>query len=161
MFKCGLRVSEVINLKISWIDWGENIIRVQKNLKPLLWSPKQSSERELPIVEDFALELKQFLGNRKSGYVFRSRKKSNNHRYNKESIIKKINELTKPIFGKTTGSHIFRKTYASHLLNEHIPVGEIKKYLGHSDIKTTFIYLESIPNRHTHERVRNIPIMKK
>lgn len=159
MLKCGLRVSEVVNFTIEWINFKDNIIRIRSNIKPIKWEPKYCSERELPIPESLSIELKQFIGNRKKGYVFKSRKKSNYNRYNTDSIIHKINRLSREIIGHNTGTHIFRRTYASYLVSNKIDIVVISRYMGHSDVKHTFDYLKSIPDRSGYDEVRGIDIM--
>ena len=161
MLKCGLRVSELINCQISWINYEDQLLYIQENEKPSKWAPKRDSVREVPIPEGLLTELKQFLGNRKKGYLFKSRKKGSNHyRYSKDSIIRKINKIAKEIFGKNTGTHIFRRTYASNLLNDGIPLTNIKKKLGHSNVKTTLLYLKNLPDRTHDDKIRNMEIMK-
>lgn len=160
LLKMGMRVSELVNFKVQWIDFKDNVVRIQSNNRPLSWEPKYCSEREIPVPENLIIELKQFLGNRKTGYVFKSRKSSNYGRYNESSIIHKINKITKKIFGKKLATHIFRRTYASFLLNEGHDLIQIKKRLGHSDIKTTFLYLQDIPDRRKYDKTRNMEIMK-
>ena len=92
----------------------------------------------------------------KKKYLFKSRKSSNHYRYNKDSIIKKINKISREIVGKKTGTHIFRRTYASYLLNNGTDLVTIQKLLGHADIKTTFLYLKNIPDRRNYDKVRNV-----
>ena len=62
--------------------------------------------------------------------------------------------------GVDTGTHIFRATYASHLLANKISLEGIRKLLGHSDIKTTLLYIRSIPNFREWDKVRNIEFMQ-
>ena len=159
MLKTGMRVSELVNFKVQWINYKDRMIHIQINRKPVYWEPKYCSIREVPVSENLITELKQFIGNRKTGYVFKSRKKSNSYRYNEASIIHKINRITKETFRKNLGTHIFRRTYASFLLNEGHDLIQIKKRLGHSDIKTTFLYLQDIPDRSNYDKTRNMEIM--
>lgn len=156
----GMRVSELVNFKIEWITSRDRMIHIQENQKPNSWEPKYCSIRELPVPENLLIELKQFIGNRKTGYVFRSRKKAESSRYKETSVIHKINRITKETFGKNLGTHVFRRTYASFLLNEGHDLVQIKQRLGHSDIKTTYLYLQDIPDRREYDKTRNMEIMK-
>ena len=100
MLMCGLRVSELINCQISWINFKDKLLYIQENKKPIDWKPKYCSIREVPLPEKLLIELKQFIGNRKKNYLFKSRKSSNYNRFNKDSIIKKINKISREILGK-------------------------------------------------------------
>ena len=160
MLKTGMRVSELVNFKVQWINSKDRMIHIQINRKPVYWEPKYCSIREIPVSENLITELKQFIGNRKTGYVFKSRKKSNSYRYNETSVIHKINRITKKLFDKNLGTHIFRRTYASFLLNEGHNLTQIKNRLGHGDIKTTSLYLQDIPDRRDYDKTRNMELMK-
>ena len=160
MVKMGMRVSELTNFKIEWINFQDKMIRIQKNNTPFKWEPKYCSERELPIPENLVLDLKKFINNRKTGYVFKSRKKSKSYKYNEESIIRKINTISKKVFGKNLGTHIFRRTYASYLNSTGHDIVKISKRLGHGDLKTTFLYLQDIPDRSDYDKTRDMEIMK-
>ena len=65
MLMCGLRVSELINCQISWINFKDKLLYIQENKKPIDWKPKYCSIREVPLPDKLLIELKQFIGNRK------------------------------------------------------------------------------------------------
>ena len=48
--------------------------------------------------------------------------------------------------GREVGTHTFRHSYARHLLMNGIPVNYLSRWLGHSSIQTTLIYLELVPD---------------
>ena len=52
--------------------------------------------------------------------------------------------LCKP--GRTVGTHTLRHSYARHLLMNGIPINYLSRWLGHSSIQTTLIYLELVPD---------------
>ena len=48
--------------------------------------------------------------------------------------------------GKRIGTHTLRHSYARHLLMNGIPINYLSRWLGHSSIQTTLIYLELVPD---------------
>ena len=48
--------------------------------------------------------------------------------------------------GRHVGTHTLRHSYARHLLMNGIPLNYLSRWLGHSDIKTTLIYLQLVPD---------------
>lgn len=154
MLKTGMRVSEVCNLKIEWINFDDNIIRIQKNEEPIEFNPKYGSEREIPISSMISINLNQLVGKRRKGYVFRSQRKSYPQRYEPISIINKINLLCNKEFGSSLGSHILRRTYASNLMYSGVNIKTIQKLLGHRHLTTTLVYLKEIPKRDDYEQIR-------
>ena len=81
------------------------------------------------------------------------------HRYSYRSIIKKINNLTNKVLGKQTGSHILRATYTTYQLKDGMNILDVKKFLGHSSIRTTEKYIGKLPNLHSFEKARRSEIM--
>jgi integrase len=141
----GLRVNELINLSINQINFHTNMVLIQSrkaiNGVGGFKTKTLSSNRELPLPKELSKLLKAYIGNRKSGYVFESRKDSK--LFLKNTVIGFINAYCKacPSIGRNMGSHALRRTYASFLLQNKIPINEISKLLGHSSIRTTMLYL--------------------
>lgn len=175
MVQTGMRVGELVNLKINWINGVDRSIRIQVNEKPIKWKPKRYSVRAVPITETLLNNLKKYIGNRTKGYLFQSQKtkttiirdgkkitKNTFRRYNYRSIIKIMNKLLIQILGykpKDESTHIFRHTYASRLLKDKIDLESIRKLLGHSDIKTTLNYIRGLPDFSSWDAVRKVDVM--
>ena len=175
MVQTGMRVGELVNLKINWINGVDRSIRIQVNEKPIKWKPKRYSVRAVPITETLLNNLKKYFGNRTKGYLFQSQKtkttiirdgkkitKNTFRRYNYRSIIKIMNKLLIQILGykpKDESTHIFRHTYASRLLKDKIDLESIRKLLGHSDIKTTLNYIRGLPDFSSWDAVRKVDVM--
>jgi integrase len=164
MVQTGMRVSELVNFKIEWINFEDKEIYIQKNAEPIEWSPKRDSIRKVPVNDELLNDLKRFIKNRKKGYVFQSQKSVTNgsrthHRYSYRTIIRKVNNLAKKLFGKTIGTHIFRATYATYQRKLNFDYGDIKKLLGHSSVRTTELYVEDLPDLNLFERARKADIM--
>jgi len=167
MVQSGMRVGELTNFKIEWINFESKSIYIQENETPVKWSPKRDSARRIPLSDQILKNLERQIGKRKLGYVFQSQKskgKDGNtyRRYEYRSIGKKINNLFFEVFGKKKKrpTHIFRATYASHLLKEKVDLESIRKLLGHSDIRTTLLYIRNLPDFASWDLVKNVELMK-
>ena len=60
--------------------------------------------------------------------------------------MKRVEELDAISPGKQVSTHTLRHSYARHLLLNGIPINYLSRWLGHSSIQTTLIYLELIPD---------------
>ncbi|MEY8761540.1 site-specific tyrosine recombinase XerD [Chryseobacterium tongliaoense] len=138
LYGCGLRVSELIDLKISNINFKENYIKVHG---------KGNKTRFVPLA-DYTAEL---LGN----YIREVRSKSKiNKKYEDTLFLNSrgtsmsrvivfliIKELTdKAGVSKKISPHTFRHSFATHLLQNGADLRYIQEMLGHSSITTTEIY---------------------
>lgn len=137
MYATGLRVSELVELKLSDIDFNDDIIRIMG---------KGSKERIIPIgdfAKDYLLEyINKHRGNMlkkmNTDYVF-----LNNHgkKMTRQGFFKIIKKLAKDAGINTDISpHTLRHSFASHLLKYGADLRTIQELLGHSDISTTQVY---------------------
>ena len=63
-----------------------------------------------------------------------------------QAAVRKAEELGAIPFGRRVGTHTLRHSYARHLLVHGIPINYLSRWLGHSSIQTTLIYLELVPD---------------
>ena len=63
-----------------------------------------------------------------------------------QATVKRAEELGAIATGKRVGTHTLRHSYARHLLMNGIPINYLSRWLGHSTIQTTLIYLEAVPD---------------
>jgi integrase/recombinase XerD len=137
MYACGLRVSEVTDLKNSNVMDSDEVIRV---------FGKGSKERVVPIAGSALEWIRIYRQNSRSNimknysedYLFlnwRGRKLS---RMAIWDIINKYTKMAK--IQKKIHPHIFRHSFATHLLEGGADLRSIQEMLGHSDISTTQIY---------------------
>ena len=137
MYACGLRVSELINLKSSNVFTDEEIIRV---------IGKGSKERIVPIgtealkwIETYINHSRIKLANKKSeDYLFLNWRGGKLSRMTIWNIIDKYSKIAK--IEKQIHPHILRHSFATHLLEGGADLRSIQEMLGHSDISTTQIY---------------------
>ena len=137
MYASGLRVSELVNLKLQDIDLNQDIIRT---------FGKGSKERVIPIgdyakeyLEKYIYEYRgSMLKKESSEYLF-----LNNHgkKMTRQGFFKIIKKITQEKgINKDLSPHTLRHSFASHLLKHGADLRTIQELLGHSDISTTQIY---------------------
>ena len=138
MYGCGLRVSEVISLKISYIYIKDEFIRV---------IGKGDKERLIPISKSIIKTLQLYIeGERKSqninhkhtDTIFINRRGYGLSRQMIFLIIKDLAE--KAGIKKNIGPHTIRHSFATHLLEGGADLRAVQQMLGHSSISTTEIY---------------------
>ena len=134
MYATGLRVSELVNLKINDLDLDMDLIRTLG---------KGSKERVIPIgdyavyfVKKYLVEYRnQFLKDN-TDYLF-----LNNQKLTRQGFYKLVKELAVKKNIKTEFSpHTLRHSFATHLLDRGADIVSIKEMLGHSSLSTTQIY---------------------
>jgi len=137
MYACGLRVSELIYLKCSNVIAAEKIVRVLG---------KGSKERVVPIgksalkwVDTYLLHSRISLAKPYSeDYLFLNWRGKKLSRMAIWDIINKYSKLAE--IEKQIHPHIFRHSFATHLLEGGADLRAIQEMLGHADISTTQIY---------------------
>lgn len=154
LYSCGLRVSELCNLKISDLYLDEGFIKVEG---------KGSKQRLVPISPKAIQELKNYFPDRNTGlikpgyedFVFISRFGKNISRIMVFHIIKELAEKTG--IKKTISPHTFRHSFATHLLEGGANLRAIQCMLGHESIGTTEIYTHIDRNRLREEIIEHHP----
>ena len=173
MYGCGLRMSEIQNIRIKDIDFGYD--------KLYIWDSKSLKDRTLPLPNKiknelviqvnkvkelhqididngygtvyipYALERKfpKAKFETKWQYVFPMEKVSKDlrsdiirrHHIHEKTLSRNIQKaVLKSNIDKRVTSHIFRHSYATHLLQNGTDIRSIQELLGHKSIETTMIY---------------------
>lgn len=136
MYACGLRVSEVVSLRIDDIDLNEQILRV---------IGKGSKERIVPFYDEAAEILKLYLKevrrkwcDEKERICFLNLKgkplTTRGVQYILDKVVLKSGLLLK------VHPHMFRHSFATHLLDNGADLRVVQELLGHSSLSTTQIY---------------------
>ena len=63
------------------------------------------------------------------------------------AAVRRAEELGAIVPGRKIGTHTLRHSYARHLLMNGIQINYLSRWLGHSSIQTTLIYLELVPDQ--------------
>jgi site-specific recombinase XerD len=133
LYGCGLRLNELINLKIEHIIKGQNLIKIVQG--------KGSKDRFIPISDNLLQLLREYYNKyQPKEYLFEGQ--NNSPQYSEGSIQK----IVKKYFGIQFHPHILRHCYATHLYEQKVDLNKIQKLLGHKDIKSTQIYTKLANN---------------
>lgn len=139
IYSTGLRVSELINLKLQDVLFNEKLLRVMG---------KGNKERIIPFGDLAEQALREYIKIRKnllkkgnselSDYLFiNNLGKRMNDRVIRRIVKKYVNQLA---IIKKISPHTLRHSFATHLLNSGMDLRAIQELLGHSRLSTTQIY---------------------
>ena len=132
MLHCGLRVSEVVNLRPGNINLTKGKLRVE--------SGKGSRDRDLAIPE-YLMDLLDNWGKKRpeSNFFFSTLKgKKLSIRY-LQQMVKRYGQ--KAAISKNISPHTLRHTYATQYYKQTKDIEALRRILGHADISTTTIYI--------------------
>lgn len=134
----GLRINELLNIKIENIDFSET------DYSPMniyIEDTKTGKPRYAPFSKFSVDEIKQLINiNPDRKYLFYNFLKD--RPLNKDDVKLFYRRLSRKTGIKNIHSHRFRKTFASLLAENGMPVDVIQKLIGHSRITTTMIYIQ-------------------
>ena len=157
LYATGIRVSELISLKINNIHLEEDLIRViGKGNKERLSPISTLAEKYLKIyLEEHRPKL---LKQKKSEFVFIN---TFGNPISRQGFFKNLKKIAKEQnIEKEISPHTLRHSYATHLLSNGADLRIIQELLGHSDISTTEIYTHVINEKITKD-YENHPRAKK
>mgnify|MGYP006122279645 FL=1 len=154
LYATGVRVSELINLRISQVNLNQGVLRVvgkgdRERLTPL------GDEAQDWIKEFIAGPRAEILQKRQTAYLFPTRRGKQMSRQAFWYLIKRYTQksgITKPL-----SPHTLRHAFATHLLNHGADLRVVQLLLGHSDISTTQIYTHVARERMKELHARHHP----
>ena len=132
MYACGLRVSELTNLKVIDLSFDEKIGHVRQ--------AKGKKDRNFNIPIFLNKDLIKYADKQKENnqeYLFSGPKGKLSSR-NIQKIVSKASK--KAQIQKDVHPHTLRHSIATHLLENNVDIRKIQELLGHSDLSTTQIY---------------------
>lgn len=140
LYSSGLRVSELLNLKISDLFFDDEVIRV---------TGKGDKQRIVPIgssaikwITNYLKESRIYLEkkSKSKNYIFLNKRGTMLSRMGIWKIVRKYTERAK--IQKEVHPHTFRHSFATHLVEGGADLRAVQEMLGHADISTTQIYTE-------------------
>lgn len=149
LYSCGLRVSELISLKISDLIFEEGFVRV---------TGKGDKQRLVPISDVARQKIETYLSNRtavqvdnrSADIVFLNRR---GKKLTRVMIFHLIRQAAAAAgIEKTISPHTLRHSFATHLLQGGASVRQVQELLGHESILTTEIYTH-LDTRHLHRAI--------
>lgn len=148
MYSSGLRVSELLNLKVNDIDFNMNVVKC---------FGKGSKERMIPLSDIATYYLKEYIDtyrvtlikNNKTDILFLNIR---GNQLSRQGFFKVLREITRSKgINKDISPHTIRHSFATHLINHGADLRSVQTMLGHENIKTTQIYTH-ISNNYKKEK---------
>lgn len=133
-YNTGFRVSELVNLKVSQIDFSNHYIKVLG---------KGNKERIIPVKRELLNHLNNYIKNKPDeiqniDLVFTSEKGKKLYAKQVYNIVKKYLSLVTTV--KKKSPHILRHSFATHLTNNGADLNAVKELLGHNSLAATQVY---------------------
>ncbi|MDE2195614.1 MAG: site-specific tyrosine recombinase XerD [Gammaproteobacteria bacterium] len=137
LYATGLRVSELVNLRLSQVNLRQGVVRVLG---------KGDRERLVPMGEEAQSWIEKYMGKarleilneQQTDYLFPTRRSDHMTRQAFWHIIKRYSQ--KADIRTSLSPHTLRHAFATHLLNHGADLRVVQMLLGHSDVSTTQIY---------------------
>ena len=130
-YGAGLRVSEVINIKVSDINLEELTIHIKNS--------KGQKDRISILSKKTIKELEKIITKKtKHNFIFENKRGGKLNTRTAQKIFK--NSLKKSNIKKDASFHSLRHSFATHLLENGVDVRYVQELLGHQNIRTTQIY---------------------
>lgn len=132
MYSAGLRVSELVSLKVRDLEFEQGLGWVRKG--------KGRKDRRFIIAESIKDELGSFVsGFGHDSYIFRGNKGFHLHQRSVQEIVKQA--CRKSGIRKKVHPHTLRHSFATHLIENGYDVNSVQSLLGHSSAETTMVYV--------------------
>ena len=139
LYGCGLRVSELINLRISDLFFEEDFIKVTGKGDKQRFVPISNFNKKYINIYRYEVRVHQTIKKGFEDILFLNRRGKQLSRAMVFTIIKQL--AVKIDLGKSISPHTFRHSFATHLLQNGADLRAIQQMLGHESITTTEVYM--------------------
>jgi integrase/recombinase XerD len=150
MLRCGLRVSEVVHLKVSDIEWTQQALRIEQG--------KGRKDRRVYLSADAVASVRECVQRRPSGVpgdaVFWNQKRPS-RALSVKAIQKKMARYANAA-GIVASCHSLRHTFASNLLEQGAEIVSIRELLGHASITSSERYAKVSNQKVKQEYIRTM-----
>lgn len=170
IYACGLRVSEAVALEVRDVDAGLMRLHIRNG--------KGGKDRYVPLAKPTLRELRTFWATHRhprflfpaAGHWWRINHNGTNEARQLEELAARQGKATTPMsvgtvqnafrvalaqsgINKPACVHTLRHSYATHLLEEGVPIRAVSAYLGHASIEQTVVYLHltEVTETRTHD----------
>ncbi len=139
LYGCGLRCMEVRNIELRHLDFDRQMLHVEQG--------KGKKDRYVPLSRHLIRGIQTYLQAAKpQKYLFEGKGnpegKGFDGRYSQRGVQWAVKKVAKQVgIEKQVNVHLFRHTYATHLLEDGVNILTVQKLLGHASVRTTMIYL--------------------
>lgn len=135
-YACGVRLSELINIKDNDADLSTNTLKVLG---------KRNKQRIIPLNQHITSALRAFKQRKEEegvvvegGYLFFT---DNNKKLYEKFVYRRVNNYLSHVATiKKKSPHVLRHTFATHMLNNGADLNAIKEILGHANLAATQVY---------------------
>lgn len=145
LYNTGARSQEASDLRLSWINFTEHTVKI---------IGKGRRERDVPLWETSLAILKTYINEYRrrpktpyEDFLFINQHGGRLTRFGVRTIVRKYLFRAKKkcpsLEAKRLSTHSLRHTTASHLLESGVEINVIKSWLGHADLDSTSVYLQS------------------
>jgi integrase/recombinase XerC len=147
-FYCtGIRLTELVNLKVSDVDTGQKTIKVLG---------KRNKERIVPLDAEFSDTLKDYISERSAAYPPEKDGSLFMTASGKKIYPRLVYRIVRHFLSQVTTAdkkspHVLRHTFATHMLNKGADLNAIKELLGHANLSATEVYTHN-----TFEKLKSI-----
>jgi site-specific recombinase XerD len=145
VYSMGLRLNEGLNLQVGDVDSARGLVHIHRG--------KGAKDRYVPLPTSTLLMLREYWAtHRHKRFLFPADGRNHTLQQDGPSVAEMpmsetavqgaMKKITREIdFGKKVHTHTLRHSYATHLLEAGVSLKVIQKYMGHSSLQTTMVYL--------------------
>jgi integrase len=141
-YGCGLRVSEVVALRVRHIDGERRLLRVEQG--------KGAKDRLVTVAPSLLTKLREYWRqHRPADWLFPSAFAPDAHLSSDTAQRVFIRAKRQAGVAKVGGIHSLRHAYATHQLENGLPVHQLQRLLGHGNLRSTMRYVHWVPQGQT------------